>query len=154
VSLPGCRRDRSRPQDLPVVLEGEALPIVALVHLRSAPERLGPENPLVRRGNVNPRFLPGDVAVHEHELFQATHVVGMGVGNQYVLDIKNRQTRRAECPATGIATIDQEMVLTFDDQKIGLVVASGEGTPAPQKIDPQLTFILQCQRAVKNLHIT
>jgi hypothetical protein len=103
---------------------------------------------------VNSWFLPGDVTIHEHELFQATNVVSMGVGNQYVIDIKNRQTRRAQGAATGIATIDQEMVLTFDDQKIGLVVASGEGTPAPEKIDPQLTFILQCQRAVKNLHIT
>jgi hypothetical protein len=134
--------------DVPIVRKRETFAVVALVEFRTAPERLIPQDPLISGRDVYVGFLSGDVAVHQHELFQPTYVIGVRMSDQYVVDIQHCKTGIAKRAVTGSTTVYQEMIFTFDDQQVGLVVAFRKRTPASKKTDPQLTVVFQSNRPV------
>ena len=82
---------------------------MALVHLRAAPQTLVPQDALVRRRDVDRRFLAGDVAVHENHLFESADVVGVRVSNDDVFDIENRKAADGQGATARGAAIHQKM---------------------------------------------
>ena len=85
------------------------------------------------------------------DFLKPTDVIGMAVCNQEVVDLFDTHTQAIEGLATFGTTVNQQMLVSFDDKHIGLIQRlseSGAGTNKKERwrfIVGQLHAILRCR---------
>ena len=68
-------------------------------------------------------------------------MVSVAVGNKIIPDIRNRQAYFMQGLKASGAAVDEQVVITLDDEQIILVERSGEGRAGAHKVERELTTI-------------
>lgn len=90
------------------------------------------------------RFVP----TLERHLFQAAHVVGVGVRDDQVLHVVNREPELRHLQRRLGSQIHEQSGLALDDDQVGLKHLVGEGCADAEEDDPQMTIGGQRQMAL------
>jgi len=83
----------------------------------------------------------GHVTAEKGNFLEPAYVVGVAVGYENIPHIGNGDPQLEECLGTLRSTVDEEVIVPLDNQKIGLIFALGKGAPDPEKEQLQVSVV-------------
>lgn len=113
-------------EDIAEILQLQVFPFMVLVEPAAAHERMFPEDILIVLCHDQVEFFPGRVPEHQKNFLQPADMVGVGVGDQDVGEVRDRPAQLEQGLGRLGPAVDQKVRAAFNDEQIGLVVKLGK----------------------------